>query len=297
MIHMAGLGKRFGAVTALEGLTLTLPAGQIHGLLGPNGAGKTTTVRILATLTRPTAGTATVAGLDLARQTLQVKRQIGVVPQTLNFDPELTAAESLRVHGMLHGLSRAAIRARSAELLEFVGLREAAHRRVAAYSGGMQRRLSIARALMHEPQVMLLDEPTVGLDALARRKVWGLIRRLRDSGRTIVLTTHYIEEAEMLADHVAVIDRGRLIAADRPGALVERVGAVAVDCGYPEGPPTAFFATREAALAHAAALPVAATIRRANLEDVFLQLTGRRVHASPPEGGAAHAASHGHHTA
>ncbi|HOS43473.1 MAG TPA: ABC transporter ATP-binding protein [Armatimonadota bacterium] len=297
MIAIEQLVKRYGEVTAVDGLCLALPAGRIHGLLGPNGAGKTTTLRILSTLTSPTAGTASVAGFDVVKHPLQVKRQLGVVQQTLNFDPELTARESLLVHGMLYGMSRVAIRARSAELLAFVELEDAAHRGVSTYSGGMKRRLSIARALMHAPRVILLDEPTVGLDAFARRKVWDLIRRLRDAGSTVVLTTHYIEEVEMLADHVAVIDRGRLIADGSPRALIEGVGAIAVDCMYPAGTQVAFFDTREAAAAHVAAVQVSATIRQANLEDVFLQLTGRHVNPAATEGVAPHATGHGRRAA
>ena len=297
MINIDQLVKRFGKVTAVDGLSMTLPAGQVHGVLGPNGAGKTTTVRILSTLTSPTAGTASVAGFDVVKQSLQVKQQIGVVQQTLNFDPELTGHECLLVHGMLYGMSRAAIRAKSAELLAFVELEEAARRCISTYSGGMKRRLSIARALMHTPRVILLDEPTVGLDAYARRKVWDLIRRLRDGGSTVVLTTHYIEEVELLADHVAIIDHGRLIAEGSPRALIERVGTLAVDCCYPGGTQVAFFATREAAAAHVAAVEVRATIRQANLEDVFLQLTGRHVNPDAQEGMPAHATNHGHHAA
>ena len=298
MIEITELVKRYGKVHALDGLTLAFEAGKVHGLLGPNGAGKTTTVRILSTLTNPTSGAAAVGGFDVAKQPVEVKRQIGVVHQTSNFDPELTARETLFVHGLLYGMARAAIRARSEEMLSFVELSADANRRVSTFSGGMKRRLAIARALMHEPRVILLDEPTVGLDAHARRKIWDLIRRLREGGHTVLLTTHYIEEIEILADHVAVIDRGRLIAEGTPCALLDRVGRVAVDCCYPDGTQVEFFDTREAATARAAAIDVRTTIRRANLEDVFLLLTGRHVDpASQEQGGVANVANHGHHVA
>lgn len=297
MISVIHLSKRYRTVTALDDLTMYLPEGRVHGLLGPNGAGKTTTVRILATLTRPTSGTATIGGYDVVTQPLEVKRQIGVVHQTLNFDPELTGAESLLVHGMLYGMSRAAIRARMEKMIDFAGLADASCRKVSTYSGGMKRRLSIARAMMHDPRVILLDEPTVGLDAHARRKVWDLVRSLRNKGCTIVLTTHYIEEVEILADHVAIIDHGRMIAGGNPGELIARAGSVAVDCSLPSGTETNFFDTREAAAEFASKLDSRATIRHANLEDVFIRLTGRRVNPNEQEGEGSHAAGHGSHTA
>jgi ABC-2 type transport system ATP-binding protein len=297
LIFLDRLCKKYGSVTAVDNLSLRLPEGQVHGVLGPNGAGKTTAVRILATLTRPTSGTAAIGGYDVITQPLQVKQQIGVVHQTLNFDPELTGEESLLVHGMLYGMSRGAIQARMEELIEFADLADAAKRRVSTYSGGMKRRLSVARAMMHNPRVILLDEPTVGLDAHARRKVWDLVRRLRDDGCTIVLTTHYIEEAEVLADHVAIIDLGRMIAEGSPQELIARAGNIAVDCSYPAGTETAFFETREAAAEFASRPDVRTTIRHANLEDVFIRLTGRRVNPNEQEGEPAHVTSHGGHTA
>ncbi len=172
MIHFDGLTKQYGSLIAVDNLSLHLSAGKVHGLLGPNGAGKTTTVRILSTLTKPTRGSVTVDGHNVAIQPLKVKQQIGVVHQTLNFDPELTGEESLRIHGMLYGMERSDLTVRIKEMLEFSELVEQAGRRVSTYSGGMKRRLSIARAMMHRPRVLLLDEPTVGLDAHARRRVW-----------------------------------------------------------------------------------------------------------------------------
>lgn len=297
MIVIENLIKRYGSVTAVDNLSISLPGGKVHGVLGPNGAGKTTTVRILSTLTRATSGTASIGGYDVNTQPLQVKQQIGVVHQTLNFDPELTGEESLLVHGMLYGMTRDAIRKRTAELLEFADIVDASRREVSTYSGGMKRRLSIARAMMHNPRVLLLDEPTVGLDAHTRRRVWDLIRRLRDEGRTIVLTTHYIEEAEMLADHVVIIDHGRIIAEGSPDGLIAGVGVVAVDYSGHGGTETAFFENRALAASFVSTLDTRATIRHANLEDVFIRLTGRRVNPNEQEGGAAHATGHGRHTA
>jgi ABC-2 type transport system ATP-binding protein len=233
----------------------------------------------------------------VSAQPLQVKRQIGVVHQTLNFDPELTGAESLLIHGLLYGMPRASIKTRMKELIDFADLADSAGRMVSTYSGGMKRRLSIARAMMHNPRVILLDEPSVGLDAHTRRRVWDLIRRLRDEGSTIVLTTHYIEEAEMLADNVVTIDRGRMIAEGSPAELIARAGTVAVDYFGPTGTKTAFFETRSLASDFISKLDARATIRRANLEDVFIRLTGRRVNPNELEGGTGNAADHGSHTA
>jgi ABC-2 type transport system ATP-binding protein len=297
MVVLDRLSKQYGPVKAVDDLSVSLAAGQVHGILGPNGAGKTTTVRILATLTRPTSGTAVVGGYDVTVQPLKVKRQIGVVHQTLNFDPELTGEESLLVHGMLYGMTRREIRTRINELIGFAGLEDASRRMVATYSGGMKRRLSIARAMMHNPRVILLDEPTVGLDAHARRKVWDLVRGLRSKGCTIILTTHYIEEAEMLADQVVIIDRGRMIAGGSPQELIARAGSVAVDCSYPGRTETVFYETREEAAAFVSKVEVPATVRHANLEDIFVRLTGHRVNVDEHEGETAHATGHSSHTA
>jgi ABC-2 type transport system ATP-binding protein len=276
----------------LDALSLALEKGAIHGLLGPNGAGKTTTVRILSTLTKPTSGSAAVGGYDVAVQPLHVKRQIGVVHQTLNFDPELTGAETLLVHGMLYGMSWESLRAKTKEMLQFAELADAAGRRVSTYSGGMKRRLSIARAMVHNPRVLLLDEPTVGLDAHARRRVWELVRRLREAECTIVLTTHYIEEAEMLADRVVIIDKGSVIADGCPRSLIASAGTVAVDFSDSRGTQTEFFENRDEAARFLTTLDARATIRNANLEDVFIRLTGRRVNPTEQEGAAVHATGH-----
>jgi ABC-2 type transport system ATP-binding protein len=297
MIHFDGLTKQYGDVIAMDNLSLHLAAGEVHGLLGPNGAGKTTTVRILSTLTKPNKGSVTVGGYNVALQPLKVKQQIGVVHQTLNFDPELTGEESLRIHGMLYGMERSDLIVRIREMLQFSELVEQAGRRVSTYSGGMKRRLSIARAMMHRPRVVLLDEPTVGLDAHARRRVWDLIRRLRGEGCTIVLTTHYIEEAEILADHVVIIDRGHVIAEGSPQTLIASVGTVAVDCLNSTGTKTLFFENRDAAAAFLSKHDVRATIRHANLEDIFIKLTGRRVNPNQQEGDVAHASGNGSHNA
>lgn len=296
MITIEHLTKRYGDITAVDDLNLSIEAGQVYGLLGPNGAGKTTTVRILSTLTNPTSGAAFIHGCNVATRPIQAKMKIGVVHQTLNFDPELTAYESLRIHGLLFGMDSNSIRQKAEEMLEFSGLVDVRNRMLGKYSGGMKRRLSIARALMHDPPVLLLDEPTVGLDAHARRKVWELLRRLRGAGRTIILTSHYIDEVELLSNRVAVIDRGRLIAEGSPNELIERVGRVAVDVSYPTRTESFFFETREEAARHVACMEEETTIRHANLEDVFIQITGRRVNEEKAQGERQNAAGHGNHS-
>lgn len=296
MILIRHLTKRYGAVTAVDDLSLTIDSGQVYGLLGPNGAGKTTTVRILSTLTQPTSGTAAVHGCDVVSQPLLAKSKIGVVHQTLNFDPELTAWESMLIHGLLFDMPLSAVRARSEELLRFVDLQDVAARPVEKYSGGMKRRLSVARALVHDPSVLIMDEPTVGLDAHARRKVWDLVRRVRETGRTVVMTSHYIDEVELLSNRVAVIDKGHLIAEGTPEELIEEVGRVVLDIHHPEHTEYAFFETREEAARHAASLDVETTIRHANLEDVFVRITGRTVNPLDQKGGPHRASSHGGHS-
>ena len=239
-IETKDLTKRFGSLTAVDHLSISVEAGEVFGLLGPNGAGKTTTINILVGLLEPTSGTVSVMGLDVLRESSRIKEMIGVCPQEPAFFPYLTGRENVMLMGNLHGMPGKDLKERTDELLEKVGLGEASGRRAGKYSGGMIRRTSLAMALINDPEVAFLDEPTVGLDPQSRRATWGLIRGLGDRGRTVVLTTHYIEEAEALADRVGVIDNGRLIALDTPRALMEKHGA-------------------------------------GNLEEVFIELTGRKI--------------------
>jgi ABC-2 type transport system ATP-binding protein len=209
-----------GDVRALDGLSLAVPAGTIFGLLGPNGAGKSTTVRILTTLSRADSGSARVAGHDVLTDPAAVRRAIGVVGQRSGVDREATGAENLRLQGQIHGLRGGEPAARAGDLLRQFGLADAADRLVRTYSGGMQRRLDIAMALVHRPQVLFLDEPTTGLDPEVRAEMWREIDRLaRDEGLSILLTTHYLEEADRLADELAIVDRGRVVAGGSPEQL------------------------------------------------------------------------------
>ena len=279
MIDITNLIKSFGTVQAVKGVSFSVKPGEVFGLLGPNGAGKTTTIRMLTTLTTPTSGTARVAGHDILREPLAVKKAIGVVPQMLNLDIDLTAAENLEYHGRLHRMERGVRRTRADELLHFVGLWDKRDTPVEHLSGGMRRRLLIARGLMHRPAVIFMDEPTVGLDPQARRMIWGMIEDLKRSGITILLTTHYIEEADALCDRVAVMQQGTIIALDRPAVLKERVGKFALECLARHDVPRQFFPDREKALEAGKEMCADIIVRDVTLEDVFINLTGERIDA------------------
>jgi ABC-2 type transport system ATP-binding protein len=223
-----GLRRWFGSgddvVKAVDGVDLEVERGEIFGFLGPNGAGKSTTVRMLTTLLRPTGGLARVAGFDVVHESDDVRRNIGVALQDAAIDPLMTGAELLRLQAVLYGLPRAQHRSRAQELLERVGLVGAADRRVGTYSGGMRRRLDLALSLIHEPVVLFLDEPTTGLDPMSRISLWEEIQRLNHDGTTVLLTTQYLEEADQLADRIAIVDEGRIVREGRPGELKAEVG-------------------------------------------------------------------------
>lgn len=275
MIKIEGLTKKYGEKEVVKDLNLHIQEKEIFALLGPNGAGKTTTIRMLTTLARPSRGTALIAGFDISKQTLEVKKNIGVVPQQLNIERELSAWENLELHGMLYKMEKQVRRERIKELLEYVGLTDRANDKVGKFSGGMTRRLMIARALMHKPKVLFLDEPTVGLDPQTRRKIWDLIKVMRLEGMTVLLTTHYIEEAESLCDRVGIIDYGQLIALGTSEELKQQVGKAVVEYLVDNTTKREFFASRQEALDYAKGFEQDFTIRETNLEDVFVQLTGR----------------------
>jgi len=219
------LMRRFGALTAVKGLTLSVEAGEVFGLLGPNGAGKSTVIKMLTTLLPPTSGTARVVGHDILRQPGEVRRVIGYVPQVLSADGTLTGFENLLIFAKLYDLPRAERKPRVQEALDFMGLAEVGNKMVREYSGGMIRRLEIAQSMLHRPPVLFLDEPTVGLDPLARRAVWEHLGRLRaDFGTTIFLTTHYMEEADSLCSRVAIMHRGEVVASGTAADLKAAIG-------------------------------------------------------------------------
>jgi ABC-2 type transport system ATP-binding protein len=223
-IHAQGVTKSFGPTRVLTGVDLTVPTGTLLALLGPNGSGKTTTVRILTTLLPMDGGAATVAGHDVTREGAAVRRSIGLTAQHASVDELLTGRENLELFAGLHHLHRAAARRRAAELLQRFDLDDAANRRVGTYSGGMRRRLDLAASLVAAPQILFLDEPTTGLDPRSRTEMWSVIRELLAAGTTILLTTQYLEEADQLADRIAVLNDGRVVADDTPTALKQQVG-------------------------------------------------------------------------
>jgi oleandomycin transport system ATP-binding protein len=226
--EVEGLVKRFGRTTAVAGVDLHARRGTVLGVLGPNGAGKTTIIRILATLLRPDAGRVVVGGFDVVREAARVRRVIGLTGQYATVDEDLTGAENLVLIGRLLDLTGAEARARAGRLLDRFGLADAAGRRVAAYSGGMRRRLDLAASLVGAPQIVFLDEPTTGLDPGKREDMWRTIRALADDGSTVLLTTQYLEEADALADQITVVDHGRVIAHDTPAGLKQLVGGQTV---------------------------------------------------------------------
>ncbi len=221
--------RRGPGLRAVDGIDIAVEPGEVYGFLGPNGAGKTTTVRMLVTLLQPTGGRATVAGFDVATEPAEVRKRIGVALQAAALDLLMTGREMLVLAATLHGIPRERVDDRGAQLLERVGLSAAADRRVGTYSGGMQRRLDLAMALIHEPEVLFLDEPTTGLDPTSRLTLWEEVRRLRDEGTTVFLTTQYLEEADQLADRVGIIARGKIVAEGTPSALKAEVGLPHLD--------------------------------------------------------------------
>jgi ABC-2 type transport system ATP-binding protein len=224
-IQARGLERTFsGDVRAVAGVDLDVAEGEIYAFLGPNGAGKTTTVRILTTLLRPTGGSARVAGFDVVAEAGEVRRAIGVALQEAALDPLMTGRELIRLQATLHGLPREEGRRKAESLLQRVDLVDAADRQVGTYSGGMRRRLDLASALVHEPRVLFLDEPTTGLDPVSRKTIWAEVEQLNDEGTTVFLTTQYLEEADQLADRVGIIDSGKLVAEDTPGRLKAQIG-------------------------------------------------------------------------
>jgi lipooligosaccharide transport system ATP-binding protein len=295
------LKKRYSDFEAVSGLSFEIARGECFGFLGPNGAGKTSTMRMVQAVSAPTSGTLSVLGLDPVKSGKAVRARIGVVPQEDNLDPDLLVSENLEVYARYFGIPPAIARSRARELLEFVALGDRVDRHIRELSGGMKRRLVIARALMNEPELVILDEPTTGLDPQARHLVWQKLRELKGRGVTMALTTHYMEEAERLCDRLVIIDRGRVIAAGAPADLVrEHAGSEVVELRVPEsgerevldGLPTngvtteragdvrLFFLDRHSPLADrlvekAREVRVPCLLRNATLEDVFLRLTGR----------------------
>jgi len=299
LVHARGLTKAFGDFVAVEGIDVDIPRGEAFGFLGPNGAGKSSTMRMVGCVSPVTSGTLRIFGLDPAEHGPAIRSRLGVVPQEDSLDQELRVRENLLVYGRYFGLARREVRTRADRLLDFVQLGERADSKVEALSGGMKRRLTIARALINDPELLLLDEPTTGLDPQARHVVWERLFRLKQQGVTLVLTTHYMDEAEQLCDRLVVMDRGRIAAEGSPAQLIaEHSSREVVELRF-----------RDAAAEHVAQLrdladrveelpdrlllyvedgdatvstllarglhPTSVLARRSTLEDVFLRLTGR----------------------
>jgi len=307
IIEAKGLVKRYGDLEAVKGLSVAIRRGEIFGFLGPNGAGKTTTISMLSCLLEPSEGAAIVAGHDVVKASSEVKRRIGLVPQELALYPTLSARDNLDYFGRIYGLRGRALRQRVDEVLEMVNLTERAKAAVKTYSGGMKRRLNIAAGLLHSPEVLFLDEPTVGVDPQSRNAIFEHVERLRDEGMTILYTTHYMEEAERLCDRVAIVDEGCIIALGTPRKLISDLGQGIIHLGVANG-------MASETLAHIQSLPEIKTATRVdgrieiktvhaqetlirlleilnqadtdvtaleilepNLETVFLRLTGKRL--------------------
>lgn len=277
MIEIEDLTKRYGETVAVDHLNLNIPKGEFFGLLGPNGAGKTTLVRMLSTLTEPTSGRIAISGVPLDRNKIEVKSKIGVVPQHMNLEWELTAMQNLQLHAKLFGLQKASANAMMEELLHYIDLYDRRNDLVKTFSGGMKRKLMIARALLHQPDVLLMDEPTVGLDASVRRKLWDLMKGLNKDGMTVILTTHYIEEAEVLCSRVGFMNQGKIVELDAPKNLVEKFGSFVLETFVNGETKILFFKDRESALEKASEFDGSVNIRLSNLEDTFLMLTNRKV--------------------
>ena len=301
LVQARGLVKRFGELVAVDEIDFDVHPGEAFGFLGPNGAGKSSTMRMIGCVSPPSGGTITVFGLDPVKDGARIRARLGVVPQQDTLDFELTVRENVIIYGRYFGLPRDELRARSAELLAFMQLSDRANDRVEPLSGGMKRRLTIARSLVNEPDVLLLDEPTTGLDPQARHTVWDRLFRLKQQGATLILTTHYMDEAEQLCDRLVVMDKGRIAAEGSPLELIRQYSTrevVELRFGPTEQP--AHFADRVNGLArriealpdrlllytddgdHTAAgvhdlgvQPQSVLVRRSTLEDVFLRLTGR----------------------
>ncbi|MGH3302517.1 MAG: ABC transporter ATP-binding protein [Streptosporangiaceae bacterium] len=303
LVRATSLTKRFGSFTAVDGIDFELRRGEAFGFLGPNGAGKSSTMRMIGCVSPPSGGHLTILGMDPVSRGASIRARLGVVPQEDTLDEELTVRENLLIYGRYFGLSRAVIADRTARLLDFVQLSERGDDQVEPLSGGMKRRLTIARSLINEPDILLLDEPTTGLDPQARHVVWDRLFRLKQQGVTLILTTHYMDEAEQLCDRLVVMDRGKIAAEGSPRELIDTYSTREVlELRYPVGEHEGaaeilagvkadrmevladrillYVADGDAALARVRGLglePLASLVRRSTLEDVFLRLTGRRL--------------------
>ena len=277
MIEIKNLTKTFDNFTAVDNLNLTIETGAFFGLLGPNGAGKTTTIGMLSTLLLPSCGEILIDGEPLTRNRQDIKRKVSVITQEYSMRQDMDMDEIMEYQGRLYFLPVKQIRSRTRELLDFAGLMDHRRKTVRKLSGGMKRKLMVCRALLTEPEILLLDEPTAGMDALSRRQMWNLLRQLNEQGLTILLTTHYIEEAQSLCRRVALMNNGKLENADTPAALINALGPYAVDEMHPDGIQSHYFHQRTEAISYLSALEGQSTLRDTTLEDVFVEYAGKRL--------------------
>lgn len=279
MIELKNLTKRFDDFTAVDHLNLTIETGEFFGLLGPNGAGKTTTISMISTVLLPSEGEITIDGVPLTRKASAQKRKLSVVTQEFSMRQDMTVEEVMEYQGRLYFMKKKDIKQKTEELLEFAGLLQFRKRTVRYLSGGMKRKLMICRSLMIEPEILLLDEPTAGMDALARRQMWNLLRKLNNKNLTIILTTHFIDEAQALCGRVALINEGKLDVIDTPKNLIEALGAFAIDKTADETLQTRYFHTKEEAIQVLSEEEGELALRNTTLEDVFIDRVGRSLDA------------------
>lgn len=273
--EVKGLVVRFGDYAAVDGLTFDVRRGEVFGFLGPNGAGKTTTIRSITTIQRPTSGSIRIDGFDSSVDYLEARKRIGIAQQHIALDKDLTVRQNIKQHALLHKIPKSEMDERIRYASELLGLQEYMDRKVESLSGGWKRKASIVCAIVHRPELLLLDEPTAGLDTRSRHLLWDLVRDLNHRGTTIFLTTHYMEEAESLCDRVAIINHGRMVAMGTVDELKDLIGRVAVETSEDGKAVVRYFPTREEAKGYANTLgDEYMNIRRTTLEDVFLELTG-----------------------
>ena len=273
MIETKNLTKKFDSFTAVDSLDLRIETGEFFGLLGPNGAGKTTTISLLSTLLLPTEGEILIDGQTLGRNRPDLKRKISVITQEYSMRQDM----NMEYQGRLYFMPRKEIKRKTEELLDFCGLLPFRKRTVRKLSGGMKRKLMVCRALLTSPEILLLDEPTAGMDALSRRQMWNLLRQLNGKNLTILLTTHYMEEAQSLCNRVALMDHGKLEEINTPSGLIDGLGKYTVDQETPEGAKSHYFHSREEAISFLSSLDGQCTLRETTLEDVFVERAGRHL--------------------
>lgn len=277
MIQLEHLTKIFEGSTAVDSISLKIESGEFFGLLGPNGAGKTTTIGMLSTLLLPTSGEIRIDGELLTRKRQDIKRKVSVITQEYSMRQDMDMDEIMEYQGRLYFIPLKQIRSRTEELFQFAGLTGHRHKTIRKLSGGMKRKLMVCRALLTEPQILLLDEPTAGMDAISRRQMWNLLRQLNEQGLTILLTTHYIEEAQSLCHRVALMHDGRLEDVDTPAHLIEKLGRFAVDEQQTDGIHSSYFSRREEAIHYLSGLQGTCTLRDTTLEDVFVERSGKHL--------------------